>query len=189
MQAPLGKLCRNGALDSTPWTEIPKKPCKLILPDNNDGESKDQTSMSQVQIGSEGDETLGLLNNSLMLVEMIACESEICRVTSSIGLEIKTKVPLEDLIIYMERVKRYGFNHIIIIGELYCGMLFLDCYGRLFEWDHMEYLLSPLGDYLKEDFQLDPAVAWGIADGFVFEFKIKQVGICVNLLIFYLEFL
>ncbi|CAG8666218.1 15898_t:CDS:2, partial [Funneliformis caledonium] len=177
MQASLGELCRNGALDSTPWTEIPKKPCKLIFPDNNDRESEDQASMSQVQVGSEDDEMLGLRNdpsNSLMLVEMIACESDICRIASYIGLEIKAKAPLEDLIIYMERVKRYGFNHIIIIGELYCGMLFLDCYGRLFEWNHMEYLLLPLGDYLKKDFQLDPAVAWGTADGFVFEIRIRQ---------------
>src|SRR4051794_31419893 len=132
--------------------------------------------MSHVQTGSEDDEMLGLRNNSrnsLMLVEMIACEDDICCVSSSIGLEIETKVPLEDLIDYMESVKRYGFNHIIIIGELYCGMLFLDCYGCLFEWDEMRYLLLPLGDYLEKDFQLNPAVAWKTA-GFVFEIKIRQ---------------
>ncbi|PKY43664.1 hypothetical protein RhiirA4_418450 [Rhizophagus irregularis] len=53
MKASLGELCRNDSLDRTPWTEIPKKQCKLILPDNNDSESEDQASMSQVQIGSE----------------------------------------------------------------------------------------------------------------------------------------
>ncbi|EXX78134.1 hypothetical protein RirG_017710 [Rhizophagus irregularis DAOM 197198w] len=55
-------------------------------------------------------------------------------------------------------------------------MLFLDCYGRLFGWEHMRYLLLPLGDYLKKDFQLGPAaVAWGTTtDGSVFEFKIKE---------------
>ncbi|PKY47383.1 hypothetical protein RhiirA4_421350 [Rhizophagus irregularis] len=36
----------------TPWTEIPKKPCKLILPDNNGGKSEDQASISQVQMSS-----------------------------------------------------------------------------------------------------------------------------------------
>jgi hypothetical protein len=176
MQSSLGKFFRNGALDSTPWTEIPKKPCKLILPDNSDGESDDQTSMSQVQMGSENDEMLGLLNdpsNSLILVEMIECEFDIFRIASSIGHEIKAKVPLEDLTIYIDFVKRYGFDHIIIIGELYFGMLFLDCYGRLFEWDHMQYLLLPLGDYFKKDFQLNPAVAW-LTEGSVFEIKIRE---------------
>ncbi|PKY48988.1 hypothetical protein RhiirA4_464766 [Rhizophagus irregularis] len=174
MQASLGKLCRDYGLDSSPWTQIPKKSCKLVLPDDIDGDSDD---MSQVQMDSKDDEMLGVLNdprNSLMLVEMIACESDICRVSSSIGFEIKIKVPLENLIVYIKRVKEYGFNHIIIIGELYCGMLFLDCYGRLFEWDHMQYLLFPLGDYLKKDFQINPVVAWKAAGEFVFEIKTRE---------------
>uniref|UniRef100_U9SZM7 Uncharacterized protein n=2 Tax=Rhizophagus irregularis TaxID=588596 RepID=U9SZM7_RHIID len=177
MQASLGKLCRDYGLDSTPWTQIPKKSCKLVLPDDIDGDSDDQTSMSQMQMNSKDDEMLEVLTdpkNSLILVEMIACESDICRVSSSIGFEIKIKVPLENLIVYIKRVKEYGFNHIIIIGELYCGMLFLDCYGRLFEWDHMQYLLFPLGDYLKKDFQINPAIAWKAAGEFVFEIKTRE---------------
>ncbi|CAG8627584.1 2401_t:CDS:2, partial [Funneliformis mosseae] len=173
----LRELCQNSALDSTLWIEILKKLCKLIFPDNNNRESEDQASMSQVQVGSEDNKMLGLrndLSNSLMLVEMITCESDICRIASYIDLEIKAKAPLEDLIIYIEHVKWYSFNHIIINGELYCGMLFLDCYSCLFEWNHMEYLLLLLGDYLKKNFQLDPAVAWGTADGFVFEIRIRQ---------------
>lgn len=140
-------------------------------------------------MGSEDDEVLGLLNdpsNSLMLVEMIACESDICRVAYSIGFEIKTKVPLEGLVIYIEHVKQYGFDHIIVIGELYFGMLFLDCYGRLFKWDQMEYMLLPLGDYLKKDFQLDPAVD---QIDLYMSLRSKRVGICVNLLILCLKIL
>ncbi|PKB97500.1 hypothetical protein RhiirA5_506594 [Rhizophagus irregularis] len=53
-------------------------------------------------------------------------------------------------------------------------MLFLDCYGRLFEWDHMQYLLFPLGDYLKKDFQINPAIAWKAAGEFVFEIKTRE---------------
>ncbi|CAB4401507.1 unnamed protein product [Rhizophagus irregularis] len=177
MQASLGKLCRDYGLDSTPWTQIPKKSCKLVLPDDINGDSDDQTSMSQMQMDSKDDEMLEVLTdpkNSLILVEMIACESDICRVSSSIGFEIKIKVPLENLIIYIKRVKEYGFNHIIIIGELYCVILFLDCYGRLFEWDHMQYLLFPLGDYLKKDFQINPAIAWKAAGEFVFEIKTRE---------------
>jgi hypothetical protein len=63
-------------LKRLPWAALyGQEPCKLIhvLPDNADKESEDQTSMSQVQMGSEDDEMLGLRNNpsnSLMLVEM-----------------------------------------------------------------------------------------------------------------------
>ncbi|CAB5389911.1 unnamed protein product [Rhizophagus irregularis] len=92
MQASLGKLCRDYGLDSTPWTQIPKKSCKLVLPDDINGDSDDQTSMSQMQMDSKDDEMLEVLTdpkNSLILVEMIACESDICRVSSSIAIAWK----------------------------------------------------------------------------------------------------
>lgn len=31
---------------------------------------------------------------------------------------------------YMESVAEFGFNHIIIIGEIDYGMVFMDCYSR-----------------------------------------------------------
>ena len=55
----------------------------------------------------------------------------------------------EGLIYYIEEVKRFGFDHIIIIGELHYGMLFLDCFGRVFNLDSMTDQLLFLGDYFK----------------------------------------
>jgi hypothetical protein len=39
--------------------------------------------------------------------------------------------PIE-LIGYIASVAEFGFNHIIIIGEIHFGMVFLDLYGRVF---------------------------------------------------------
>ncbi|CAI2165217.1 7176_t:CDS:2 [Funneliformis geosporum] len=176
MQSSLGKLCRIGTLEGTTWTtEIQKKSCTFVHPDDFDKESEDRTSLSQVPMGGEVDELHGGEKN-LMIVEKIACEFDRSRVASSIGIEIQNERPPEDLVDYMEYVKWYGFDHIIIIGEVYCGLLFLDCYGRVFKWDFMELLLWPLGDYLKDSrFRL--GVPWGVAvgcnatDGVVFEVK------------------
>ncbi|GES80607.1 hypothetical protein GLOIN_2v1883854 [Rhizophagus clarus] len=71
---------------------------------------------------NESQEGCDISMNSLMIVEMIA----------------NKKDPV-------------WFNHIIIIGECYAGLLFLDCYGRVFEWNNsMCGILWPLGDYLNE---------------------------------------
>ncbi|CAB4389066.1 unnamed protein product [Rhizophagus irregularis] len=35
---------------------------------------------------------------------------------------------------YMESVAEFGFNHIIIIGEIDYGMVFMDCYSLLFQY-------------------------------------------------------
>ena len=114
--------------------------------------------------------------NQLMLVEKIACESDRLRVASSIGIEIKNEISPEDIVDDIQHVKQYGFDHIIIIGEVDCGFFFLDCFGRAFKWDSMEFLLWPLGNYLK-DSRLRLGVPWGVAigqdgdDGVVFEVK------------------
>ena len=47
-------------------------------------------------------------------------------------------------------IKEFGFDHIIIIGEHENGLLFLDCYGRVFDWDYMIVQLRPLGKNLDE---------------------------------------
>jgi hypothetical protein len=102
-------------------------------------------------------------------------------IVSIIVIEIQSEIPPEDLVDDMEYVKWCGFDHIIIIGSVYCGILFVDCYGRLFKWDSMEFLLWPLGNYLK-DSRLRLDVAWGISgrngnDGVLFEVK---RGMCIN---------
>jgi hypothetical protein len=36
----------------------------------------------------------------------------------------------EDLVCYIEKVSNYGFDHIIIIREHYCRLLFIDRFGH-----------------------------------------------------------
>ncbi|CAG8770845.1 17178_t:CDS:2, partial [Racocetra fulgida] len=64
----------------------------------------------------------------LMIVEMIAYKSDHKRVANSLNCKLQGG-DLPSCICYMEHVKEYyGFDHIIIIGELHTGILFLDCY-------------------------------------------------------------
>jgi hypothetical protein len=35
----------------------------------------------------------------------------------------------------LENVAEFGFNHFIVIGEIDYGMVFMDCYSRLFQWE------------------------------------------------------
>ena len=54
---------------------------------------------------------------------------------------------------YLESVAEFGFNHIMIIGEIDYGMVFMDCYGRLFQWEDMcqRLCLSESDDGLQDD--------------------------------------
>ncbi|CAG8608246.1 6098_t:CDS:2 [Diversispora eburnea] len=47
------------------------------------------------------------------------------------------KIDQEHFKYELEKVKHYGFDHIIVTGERPFGILFLDCYGRVFDWDDM----------------------------------------------------
>ncbi|CAG8486044.1 17260_t:CDS:2 [Rhizophagus irregularis] len=55
-----------------------------------------------------------------------------------------------ELIYYINRVAEFGFNHIIIVGETEYGMIFIDCYGRVFMWDDESPMLWPLGNSPEE---------------------------------------
>jgi len=44
---------------------------------------------------------------------------------------------MKELICNIKEVSQFGFSHIIIIGRSYCVMLFIDYYGRVFDWDSM----------------------------------------------------
>ncbi|CAG8537527.1 4414_t:CDS:2 [Funneliformis caledonium] len=60
----------------------------------------------------------------LMIVEMIANKSDRKRVANSLNCKLEGG-DLSNCICYMEQVKEYyGFDHIIIIGELHAGILF-----------------------------------------------------------------
>ncbi|RIB28925.1 hypothetical protein C2G38_2239238 [Gigaspora rosea] len=106
-------------------------------------------------------------------------ESDSCRMATSLCLDLQTEDPEEntkmELQCYVMDVKQFGFNHIIIIGKRYCGMLFMDCFGRVFDWDSDGHALWSLGDYFdiisKEESEknYDDRTAWDVLrDGTVF---------------------
>ena len=75
--------------------------------------------------------------------------------------------------IYFYEVQEFGFNHIILVGKRDYGIIFIDCYGRVFELDRMSDALWPLGNSLEEvaTKRLDGTV-WDVDDnGIVHEFE------------------
>jgi hypothetical protein len=96
-----------------------------------------------VSVRNENDGLASASNNSSILVNTFAERS---RFASFIGHEFFTDSEAEDLTDYIACVEEFGFNHIIIIGEVDFGMIFLDCYGRIFKWDDENQILWPLGD-------------------------------------------
>ena len=66
---------------------------------------------------------------------------------------------------FMKDIQKYGFDHIIIIVEREDGVLFLDCYGRMFDWNTSVYALFPCGNSLEEASRtLSSKEAWIIED-------------------------
>lgn len=124
-----------------------------------------------------------------MLVEKIKNEYDRHRVAASVSRNILSESEESDptdLTDDMESIKRFGFSHIIIVGEREFGILFLDCYGRMFDWDYMNLLLWPLGNYLEYNLN-KPRMAWGIEfDETITEF---EAGTCVICSFFTLNFL
>ncbi|CAG8438565.1 3167_t:CDS:2 [Funneliformis mosseae] len=111
-------------------------------------------------------------NNPLIIVEMIANKLDRKRVAEFLNRHIESRNPTTYKC-YLEDVKAYGFDHIILIGDCHTGILFLDCYGRVFEWEDSMGVLWSLGDYLSmaEKESLTRRVIWSVEyDGTVAEF-------------------
>nr|CAG8614810.1 1015_t:CDS:2 [Entrophospora candida] len=186
LQSTLGQLLRIGTLEGSAWTEkTMQMPCCLVFPDDQSEKKYENSSLYYVSAGNGLNESL--CNNPLIVVEKIMSESDSFRVATSLHLKLQSESPQddviryvkEDLTCYIKEIKRYGFDHIIIIGERYCGMLFLDCYGRVFDLDSMTNVLWFLGNY----FEIMPneseagRVAWDVLDdGTIFEIdKLESV--------------
>ncbi|RIA90009.1 hypothetical protein C1645_738196 [Glomus cerebriforme] len=151
----LGQLLQVNTLESITWNE--KKLCYFVLPDDRPKIQKNENNISiwQVSVSDEKNEIHGYRNNFSMVVETIMKPNR-CYIANSLGYKLHDKDQedyisyiKEELIGYIEEVNRYGFDHIIIIGELYYGMLFLDCFGRVFNLDGMTDALWFLGNYFK----------------------------------------
>ena len=128
--------------------------------------------MSPVQTCSGNDVSPSCCDNDLILVDTFEDKS---RIATSIPLEIFDSDPRE-LVYYIRCVAEFGFDHIIIIGETYDGLVFLDCYCRLFLWDDANLLLCPLGNTLEEaskySFQKD-RLGWFVKNGIIFEYILE----------------
>lgn len=180
LQLSLGKLRRIGTLAGNAWTkEEPKTPCRLVVPNFQSAQETVPKTMSQVPKSEKQDESQeGCYNpkNPLMIVEIIANKKDRKRVANYLNYDIERGDP-STCICYMEFIKKYGFDHIIIIGELDAGLLFLDCYGRVFEWDDsMTGVLWPLG-YLNEAPKVSQThrVMWDYeSDGTVAELEVAK---------------
>ncbi|CAG8805742.1 23968_t:CDS:2, partial [Dentiscutata erythropus] len=177
LQSSLGKLFRDSTLVCSTWTKkTAETPCHLVLPNDELKNKEDSFSVCPVSDGAEFDKSSCI--NSPILVEILR-ESDSCRVATSLCLDLQTEDPEEntkiELQCYITDVKQFGFNHIIIIGKRYCGMLFMDCFGRMFDWDSDSHALWSLGDYFdiisKEESEknYDDRTAWDVLkDGTVF---------------------
>ncbi|PKK70323.1 hypothetical protein RhiirC2_779854 [Rhizophagus irregularis] len=119
------------------FAQAERKACHLVLPNDQPKKWKNAEDASVSQV---------LLND----------ENDGCYIANSLEFEIHDK-DQEDYISYIkeklisnvEEVIDYGFDHIIIIRKLYYGLLFLDCFGRVFNLDFMTNSLFFYGNYLK----------------------------------------
>ncbi|CAG8493418.1 6432_t:CDS:2, partial [Paraglomus brasilianum] len=177
----LGELFRVGSFVGTfgtsKWTtEEPTTPCHLVFPNRfPTPKIENRTPMYNVSEDNGPCESSDACNSSFMLVEKIKNGYDRYRIATSVCHDIWSEskgLDITDLTDDMEGIKEFGFNHIIVVGERDYGMLFLDCYGRIFDWDHINFLLWPLGNYLENKLDEHKNVAWSVENGSVTEFKI-----------------
>ncbi|RIA83650.1 hypothetical protein C1645_742911 [Glomus cerebriforme] len=151
----LGPLLRVDTLEGNARKR--KQPCHLVLPDDRPKiwRLKDDTSVCQVSASDGFDEGHGHRGNSSMVIDTITKFNR-CHIANSTGFKLHDEDQVDyisyikkKLIGYIEEVKRYGFDHIIVIGELNYGLLFLDCFGRMFNLESLTSELFLLGDCSK----------------------------------------
>ncbi|CAG8499123.1 5679_t:CDS:2 [Paraglomus brasilianum] len=147
LQEFLGPLLRVGTMVGSSWEEnYPKSPCYFVLPDSRPKWIYN-CSMPSVSNRNRFDSSG---NNPSVVVEMIANESDRCRIATSLDIQIQNCDLRKDHIAhYVKEIALCGFNHIIVIGIIGtcdCGLLFLDC---VFRWDSMNGLLLFFGKIFK----------------------------------------
>jgi hypothetical protein len=177
--AQLGQLRRIGTVGSDEGAKW--KSCRFVQPRYRIERDGSQRSLHNVSEGSTLIETQGCCNNSYMVIDIIASESGRHRFADAINQGPCEVSSLTECMnaksgygTYFDVVQDYSFNHIILVGERDYGMIFLDCYGRLFGLDMMSGVLWPLGNSLEEA-KIKPwtgEVAWDVDDdGIIFELE------------------
>ncbi|GBC50178.1 hypothetical protein GLOIN_2v1506894 [Rhizophagus irregularis DAOM 181602=DAOM 197198] len=139
------------------FAQAERKACHLVLPNDQPKKWKnaEDASVSQVLLNDENDRVQEHRNFLPIVVDKFI-NSNRCYIANSLEFEIHDK-DQEDYISYIkeklignvEEVIDYGFDHIIIIRKLYYGLLFLDCFSRVFNLDFMTNSLFFYENYLK----------------------------------------
>ncbi|RIA81906.1 hypothetical protein C1645_744178 [Glomus cerebriforme] len=176
MHLALGQLLRIGAVGSSTGTKW--APCKFVFPHFHVGSSGSHEPMHKMPEGGRLDESCRSRNSSPMVIEVIANEYERNLFASYVNhgycevSNLNCIKPGSNLDFYVNTVQEFGFSHIILIGKRDFGIIFLDCYGRIFILDMMTNVLWPLGDTFEESVSKPwtGKVAWDVdEDGTVFE--------------------
>ncbi|GBB98965.1 hypothetical protein RclHR1_03380007 [Rhizophagus clarus] len=178
MQTSLGELLRDDTVACTiQKSDLSKRTCNFVKPVHQNERHDDNRSVYKVSVDYENNERYGISDkNHLMVVEQFKNESDCYNIATSFGSVIINN-DIEYLTSDIEIVKQYGFNHIISIGMRPHGFLFMDCYGRVFDWDDMSGLLWPLGYYSKVPESMINWTGWGVeSNGTIVEIK---AGKCV----------
>ncbi|PKC01776.1 hypothetical protein RhiirA5_381473 [Rhizophagus irregularis] len=172
MQASFGELHRVCVLRDAKQAEeeFRAKICNYVLAMHSNENNVCKRSIcilptASEQVGLEG------LNGSLYMVVDTFVDESVCRnLASSILCDLPTNsADPEKLGCYYKCIAEFGFNHIIVIGEMLYGLLFIDCYGRVFQWEDMEQVLWPVGDSLEDMKPYKDLVIWTVEDGVVYE--------------------
>ncbi|CAB5143584.1 hypothetical protein RhiirA1_394916 [Rhizophagus irregularis] len=169
-----GKSCPNSA--RIEHMQAPMGKLRRII-----GKDGSQRPLHNVSESNTLIESQGCCSNLSMVVEIMESESnryQLAVAANQGPCEVSSLTECmnakSDYGSYFDEVKNFGFNHIILVGKREYGIIFLDCYGRLFELDMMSGVLWPLGNSLEEA-KTKPwtgEVAWNIGDdGDIFEFE------------------
>ncbi|RIA98206.1 hypothetical protein C1645_813069 [Glomus cerebriforme] len=148
LQSSVGELFRIHSLDGVMWEENPEVPCNFVQPHDQSRRKICDVSMSEVSVGGEYNGTKRDCKDRPIVVEKIKDEFDSMFVALSLGFMIR-EYSAKHLISQVKQVQEYGFDHIIIIGELPFGILFMDCYGRVFEWNTDLDILYLHGDDIE----------------------------------------
>jgi hypothetical protein len=148
MRLSFGELCRVGTLGIAKRTneEIQCNYVYAMHEHKNGGDG----SVSNMSESSEQNESEGLGLSVSMVVCTFVDESVRRNIAASIHIPLIDSKDLEKHDDFYEYIAEFGFEHIIVIGETYNGLLFLDCYGRVFKWQEMQLAIWPLGNSLEE---------------------------------------
>jgi hypothetical protein len=131
LQTLLGPMLRIGTLEGSSWKENYLKTLYYFVFSDSKPKWRFSTFMFPVSIDNKFDSSG---NNPSVVLDMFANESDCYRIANSLDIEIQSSdLQKNNIRLYAKEIALCGFNHIIVIGKTYCGLLFLDCYGRVFK--------------------------------------------------------